>query len=90
LILFQKQVFEKKQFQKHVTKGVLERRMAKGNILGLLLTDKDAAIFFHNKDGEVDLSEMFSSTDKEFREWCLDYFEDSWKKSTSFQESKLN
>ena len=84
-----KQVFEKKQFQKHVTKGVLERRMAKGNILGLLVTDKDAAIFFHNNEGEVDLSEMFSSTDKEFREWCLDYFEDSWKKSTSFQESKL-
>jgi predicted transcriptional regulator len=85
-----KKVFEKKQFQKFVTKGVLERKMAKGDILGLLLTDKEAAIFFHNVEGEVDLGEMFSSTDKEFREWCLDYFEYSWNNAISFQESKLN
>ena len=84
-----RKVFEKKQFQKYVTTGILERRMAQKNILGLLVTDKEAAIFFYNVDGEVDLSEMFSSMDKEFLDWCIDYFEYSWKNSFSFQESKL-
>jgi len=32
---------------------------------------------------------MFVSTELEFREWCMDYFEELWKKSSSFQESKL-
>ena len=72
-----------------MTKGILERRMTQKNILGLLVTDKEAAIFFYNVDGEVDLSEMFSSMDKEFIDWCMDYFEYSWKNSLSFQESKL-
>lgn len=84
-----KKVFEKKQFQKYVTKGNLERKIAKGELLGLLVTDKEAGIFFQNKSNEPDLSEMFFSTDNEFREWCLDYFEESWKNSSSFQESKL-
>ncbi|KAF6247389.1 transcriptional regulator [Nitrosopumilus sp. b3] len=84
-----RKIFEKRQFQKYVTKGILERRMSSVNLIGLFLTDKEAAIFFHNKEGDVDLSEMFSSTEKEFRDWCLDYFENAWKNSTTFQEGKL-
>lgn len=84
-----KKIFEKKQFQKYVIAGVLERKMHSKKILGLLVTDKEAGILFQNKEGDPDLSEMLSSVDEEFREWCLDYFEESWKNSTSFQESKL-
>lgn len=84
-----KKVFEERGFQKYVTNGNLERKISKNIVLGLLITDKEGGVFFQRTDGELDLSEMFVSVDFEFRKWCLDYFEDCWKNSTSFQESKL-
>ena len=84
-----KKMFEELGFQKFVTNGNLERKISKTNVMGLLITDKEAGVFFQKKDGDLDLSEMFTSTEKEFREWCMDYFEYCWKNSTSFQESKL-
>ncbi len=56
----------------------------------ILLNEKESCVKFPNINGEPDMSEMFYSDDREFHEWCLDYFEYCWKKSTSFQESKLN
>jgi len=82
-------MFEERGFQEYATKGILERKISKNPIIGLLITDKEAAVFFRKVGEEPDLSEMFASTESEFREWCMDYFEEMWKKSTSFQESKL-
>jgi predicted transcriptional regulator len=84
-----KKTFEERGFQEYVSKGTLERKIAKNQIIGLLVTDKEAAVFFRKVGEEPDLSEMFTSTELEFREWCMDYFEELWKKSSSFQESKL-
>ena len=84
-----KKIFEEKGFQKYVKDGILERRMAKNKVTGLLVTDKEAAMFFQRTDGETDLSEMFTSIDIDFREWCIDYFEEAWKNASSFQETKL-
>ena len=84
-----KTVFEKKGFQKFVTNGLLERRIQNDVKIVVLVTDKEAALFFPNLEGETDLSEMFSSSNTDFREWCSDYFEWCWKNSTSFHELKL-
>jgi predicted transcriptional regulator len=84
-----KKMFEERGFQEYVSKGTLERKIAKNQIIGLLVTDKEASVFFRKVGEEPDLSEMFVSTELEFREWCIDYFEELWKKSSSFQESKL-
>ena len=84
-----KKMFEEKGFQKFVTDGILERKISDQKVIGLLVTDKEAGVFFPKDDGEPDLSVMFFSTNPEFREWCLDYFEESWKNSPIFQESKL-
>ena len=84
-----KKVFQEKGFQKYITNGNLERKISKNMVIGLLITDKEAGVFFQNPDGELDLSEMLVSGEPEFREWCLDYFEEFWKDSNSFQESKL-
>lgn len=84
-----KKTFEERGFQEYVSKGTLERKIAKNQIIGLLVTDKEASVFFRKVGEEPDLSEMFTSTELEFREWCIDYFEELWKKSSSFQESKL-
>ena len=84
-----KKVFDEMGFQKYVTRGNLERKISKNMVIGLLISDKEAGVFFQKPDGELDLSEMFTSTEPEFIEWCLDYFEEHWKNSSSFQESKL-
>ena len=84
-----KKIFEERGFQKYASEGILERRISTHTPVGLLLTDKEAGVFFPSIGGEVDLSKMFYSDEKMFRDWCLDYFEDSWKNATSFQETKL-
>jgi predicted transcriptional regulator len=84
-----KTVFQKKGFQKYVTNNILERKIMKDVSILVLVTDKDAAVFFTNNQGESDFSIMFTSTNSDFHEWCLDYFEWCWKNASSFQESKL-
>jgi len=84
-----KKIFEEKGFHKHVVSGLLERRIKKDITVAVLVTDKEAAVIFPNKNGVPDLSTMFFSSDANFHEWCLDYFQWTWSNSTSFQESKL-
>ncbi|MDH3611268.1 MAG: transcriptional regulator [Nitrosopumilus sp.] len=85
-----KKVFEEMDFQKYIIKGNLERKITKNKAVGLLITEKEAGVFFQRSDGEQDLSEMLVSTEIEFRDWCIDYFEHTWKTSNAFLESKLN
>jgi len=84
-----KKIFEEKGFQKYVTSGLLERRIKKDITIVVLITDKDAAVFFPNTSGVPDLRTMFFSSNPDFQDWCFDYFEWCWKNSTSFEESKL-
>lgn len=84
-----KKLFEEKGFQKYVISGLIERRIKKDTSVGVLVTEKEAAVFFPNTSGGIDLSTMFFSSDPGFHDWCFDYFEWCWKNSTSFQESKL-
>jgi len=84
-----KKIFEEQNFQKYITEGKLERKISKNKTLGLLVTDKEAGVFFQKLDGEQDLGEMLFSDELEFREWCMDYFAECWKNSSSFLESKL-
>jgi len=82
-------VFKIKNFNKFIKEDLLVRRMIKQVSIVILLNEKESCIIFPNLNGESDMSEMLYSTDPQFHEWCLDYFEHCWKNSTSFQESKL-
>ena len=84
-----RKIFEEKGFQKYVKNESLERRIKKGITVVVLVTDKESAVFFPNEEGIPDLSMMFYSSDKDFREWCRDYFDWCWENAASFQESKL-
>ena len=84
-----KKIFEKKDFQKYVKNGNLERKIKKNVTVIVLVTDKESAVFFPNLEGTTDLSEMYYSSDPKFHEWCIDYFTWCWNNGTSFQESKL-
>lgn len=82
-------VFKTKNFNKFIKEDLLVRKMINHVSIVLLLNETESCIIFPNLNGEPDMSEMFYSTDPQFHEWCLDYFEHCWKNSTSFQESKL-
>lgn len=84
-----KEIFKKKNFQKFIIEGKLERKMADNISIVTLLNEKEACIIFPSKNGTPDLSEMFYSNDPHFHDWCLDYFQHMWNKSGSFQEEKL-
>lgn len=84
-----KEIFSKRGFQKFITDGTLQRRIKSKVPITVLVTDKEGAVCFPNLDGEPDMSEMFSSSNPNFREWCQDYFYWNWKHSSAFQESKL-
>lgn len=84
-----KSLLKKLGFNKLMKKGLVERKMKNNVQTVLVLSEKEAAVFFPHNDGESDLSEMFFSDDPMFHEWCLDYFRYSWYGSDLFKESKL-
>ena len=84
-----KEIFQKKNFQKFIREGNLERKMTDKISIVTLLNEKEACVIFPAKNGESDLSEMLYSKDPQFYGWCLDYFNNCWNESSSFKEDKL-
>ncbi|MFQ5970506.1 MAG: transcriptional regulator, partial [Nitrososphaerales archaeon] len=66
-----------------------ERRMVKKVLVATIVTDRSAGVLFPNLKNEVDMSLMFYSEDKDFREWCQDYFKYMWYSSEIFDKIKL-
>jgi len=81
---------KEKNFKKFIIDETLKRKMKKDVKTIVVLNEKEATVCFPSNKNEVDLSKMFYSKDADFHEWCLDYFDYSWKHSGSFQESKIN
>lgn len=68
-----------KKLTSFIQKGILEQKIVDGNVkISLYIADKQAAIMFPNKKGDVDMNTLFVGKDTEFYEWCLDYFEYLW------------
>jgi predicted transcriptional regulator len=84
-----KTIFKIKNFNKFIKEDLLVRRMINQVSIVVLLNETESCIIFPNLNGEPDMSEMLYSTDPQFHEWCLDYFNYCWDNSTSFQENKL-
>lgn len=82
-------LLSKFDFAKYVKDGILERKMRKDVKIALVLNEKEAGLSFPSDKGEPDMSKMFYSSAESFHEWCLDYFDESWKTATAFQETKL-
>lgn len=84
-----KRIFEEKDFQKFVISGKLQRMIKNEVSVSVLVTEKEAAVFFPNTTGDPDLSMMLFSSNPDFCDWCFDYFDWCWKHSVVFQELKL-
>jgi len=87
--LERKKIFKQKNFQHYVDNNLLNRKMKKDISVVTSLNEKEACLIFPNSNGKSDMGEMFYSDDPLFHEWCYDYFKDSWDKSRTFRESKL-
>ncbi|RJQ26773.1 transcriptional regulator [Candidatus Parcubacteria bacterium] len=83
------ELLTKFNFSKFVKDEILQRKMKKDAKVALILNEKEAGLSFPTDSGEPDLSKMFYSTDNLFHEWCLDFFNDVWKVSNTFQEAKI-
>lgn len=85
-----KEILSKFNFDKHFKDGTIERRMLKGTKIAVIVNEVEAGLSFPGANNEADMSKMLYSKDDEFHEWCLDYFKESWDRSVSFQESRLD
>ena len=84
-----RELLSKFDFAKHIKAGTLERKMKKDVRISIVLNEKEAGVSFPTSAGDPDMSKMFYSSAEPFHEWCLDLFNESWKNSTAFQETKL-
>jgi len=79
----------KREVQKLIENGKIERKMKKDVKVAVVLNEKEACVMFPTLSGEPDISKMFYGDDSIFHEWCLDYFRYCWENSQVFQETKL-
>jgi predicted transcriptional regulator len=82
-------ILREKNFKQFISDETLKRKMKKDVKAIVVLNENEASVCFSSNKNEVDLSKMFYSMDPDFHEWCLDYFDYSWKHSGIFQERKL-
>ncbi|MFQ5572777.1 MAG: helix-turn-helix transcriptional regulator [Nitrosopumilaceae archaeon] len=69
--------------------GKIERRMLKDVKVMIIMNEAEGAAMFSSIDGRPDLGGMFWSDNKNFHEWCIDYFRYCWNLSDPFKEFKL-
>ena len=79
-----------KMIERHPTNDKkLEPRMVdKVNVALYISDDKDAAVIFPNKNGEIDMNAIFIGNDAEFYEWCKDLFDYYWSRAGYFDSKK--
>lgn len=75
--------------EKYFSEKVLKHRMVEGVPVSVHIADnKQAAVMFPDKHGEIDLSILIVSDDPKFCEWCSDLFEYFWQQSRPFSLKK--
>jgi predicted transcriptional regulator len=75
--------------EKLFSEKVLKHRMVDRIPVSVHIPDnRQAAVMFPNKHGEIDMSTLFVSDDPKFCEWCSDLFEYYWQQSRPFSLKK--
>ena len=76
-------------WRKHISDGIVKRKMVEKLHVCLTSTEKEAIVFFPDLKEHNDMVSGFFSKDPIFLDWCDDYFDHVWKNGDSFDESKL-
>jgi predicted transcriptional regulator len=69
--------------EKLASKGTIKGKMVEQLNMDIYIADNArAAVMFPNAKGEVDMNTMFVGEDPIFCEWCSDYFDYIWQRSS--------
>jgi predicted transcriptional regulator len=69
--------------EKLASKGIIKGEMVEQVNMDVYIADNArAAVMFPNAKGEVDMNTMFVGEDLIFCEWCSDYFDYMWQRSS--------
>jgi predicted transcriptional regulator len=69
--------------EKLASKGIIKGKMVEQVNIDVYIADNArAAVMFPNAKGEVDMNTMFVGEDPIFCEWCSDYFDYMWQRSS--------
>ena len=82
-------LLKKASWENLISEGIVQRKMLKRVEVSLVVTEKQACLYFPNLKGETDMMDVFCSQDNLFHEWCLDFFNYQWNRANSFTSSKL-
>jgi len=72
--------------KEHIRNENLMIRMADDSKINLIMSEKQACIFFPDKSGFANLNGSFIGTDPEFVAWCNEYFECKWNDAESLHK----
>ena len=84
-----KKAINNKDILNAIQDHVLVRRTIKDVNTLVVVNENEAFVMFPNIDGEIDVSEGFYSTDENFHQWCVEYFDYCLGSSGSFFEERL-
>lgn len=84
-----KKILKQSGLDKIMKDDFVKRKMQKKIKVAVTLNEKEACVSFCGQDGIVDLTQAFYSSDPNFHEWCMDYFNYCWNKAGRFNESNL-
>jgi len=76
-------ILEKFGYYDYIKQGKIKRKTTKSVVIVLILNEKEAGVIFSIDNDEPDLRHMFYGIDSKFHEWCVDFFEYLWKKSSN-------
>ena len=79
-----KEVLEKTNFKDVINAENVQRKIGKNLSVFVVLNETESNIAFPTTDGDVDVSQIFYSKDKQFHEWCLKFFKHNWESSSTF------
>lgn len=72
------------QFDKTTLQETMERRIADSVFVNIMITENQACIMFPDRKNQTDVGRIFISKNTDFRQWCLDFFNQKWNSAESF------
>lgn len=78
------ELVDKLQLTKNNCQIPFEKRMIKNSSINMILSDRSACLMFPDREGNTDMRRSFTSTDEEFCNWCLDFFNLKWAEGEPF------
>ena len=74
---------EKLNFEKQISQNI-ERRISDVTHVNLMITESQACVMFPDRKNQTDLGKTFTSSDLNFHQWCMEFFNYKWNESESF------